>query len=86
MLQSSGENGPKPDLSCIERLERGPTKGIQIYQEDTENASACWKALPAHSAELQCSGEAQYVDDLPTYTGAHLLYMSSSLTHLLYMS
>ena len=58
-------------MSAITLLERGPTKGIQIYQQDTQSIGECWKAVPHKSARLQCTGEAQYIDDLPPFKGTH---------------
>lgn len=55
-------------LSASEPLERQPTKGVQVFQAGDDDDD-CGKPLPHKSALLQCSGEAQYVDDLPKYRG-----------------
>lgn len=61
-------------MSAIRPLERGNTKAVQIYQEDEEAVGEVWKAVPHKSAELQCTGEAQYTDDIPLYQGQLNLY------------
>ena len=74
-------------MSAITLLERGPTKGIQIYQQDTQSIGECWKAVPHKSAQLQCTGEAQYIDDLPPFKGTHCMAGSvDRWTTLLYMT
>ena len=57
------------DISATRPLERGPTKGIQVYEEDRDSPGECWKSRPHKSAELHCTGEAQYIDDMPKYQG-----------------
>lgn len=57
--------------SATEPLERQTIQGAQVFQprSEDEQAGDCGRPLPHKSAGLQCSGEAQYVDDLPKYQG-----------------
>ncbi|XP_067942765.1 xanthine dehydrogenase/oxidase-like [Watersipora subatra] len=70
------------DTSAANPLERGMTRGVQVYEEEKDSTGECWQAVPHKSAFLQCTGEAQYIDDLPKYKEElYMALVTSTVAH-----
>jgi len=63
---------PTADHSAVITVDRPPSHGVQLFErvgDDQLEVDAVGRPLPHLSAQQQATGEAIYVDDIPSYPG-----------------
>ena len=63
---------PASHLSATTPYQRGPSQGIQVYEEvqpGQKEVDSVGRSITHTSAAKQAAGEARYLDDIPKSTG-----------------
>jgi len=63
---------PTADHSAVITVDRPPSHGVQLFErvgDDQLEVDAVGRPLPHLSAQQHATGEAIYVDDIPSYPG-----------------
>ncbi|RKP08720.1 molybdopterin binding aldehyde oxidase/xanthine dehydrogenase [Thamnocephalis sphaerospora] len=72
---------PAEDVSCVEEITRGLSRGVQDYSNDSDNKYV-GQPMAHMSALKQVTGEAVYTDDIPPVQGElYVSFVASTKAH-----